>query len=344
MAPLVSPEGMTLPLATDSLLAAYFLRGEQLSAWADAVVAALPQYGLKRVDVIKAISKRQKLVTALESYLMANRGAESFAELMPRVRLLAQSTLAHALADEGSKAALLRLFELAATHIERVIPDPVRQATYAKTLLGVLEAHRVEIWVNERAELLRALTTNDEWLCEVWSILLAVVDNKILAKTEPPHIPFQLAVRWIQGFTYHDLIAHATRAGATKPWGEKRRHRLNNADVLDFLENCLGFDCSLVVAAVGQFLFGATGLNSESAASLTEFQKALKYGLPSKLAVSVYEAGLADRFIAYDVALSLSLVGYEGHHFVPALAEHRDVVSEVLQRYPSYFTDVLQGL
>ena len=60
--------------------------------------------------------------------------------------------------------------------------------------------------------------------------------------------------------------------------------------------------------------------------------------------MSVYEAGLADRFIAYDGALSLSLFGYEGHHFVPALAEHRDVVSGVLQRYPSYFTDVLRGL
>lgn len=118
----------------------------------------------------------------------------------------------------------------------------------------------------------------------------------------------------------------------------------SGVDVLDFLEGCLGFDCSLVVAAVGQFLFGATGLNAEGTASLTEFQRALKYGLPSKLAVSVYEAGLADRFIAYDVALSLTLVGYAGHHFVPALAEHRDVVSEVLQRYPWYFIDVLQGL
>lgn len=150
LAPLASPEGIRLPLATDALLAAYFLRGEQLSAWADAVVAALPQYGLKQVDVIKAISKRQKLVTALESYLMANRGAERFEELTPRVRLLAQSTLAHALADEGSKAALCRLFELAAAHIEQVLPDPSRQATYAKTLLGVLDAARVEAWVNPR--------------------------------------------------------------------------------------------------------------------------------------------------------------------------------------------------
>jgi len=344
LAPLASPEGIGLPLATDVLLAAYFLRGEQLSAWADAVVAALPQYVLNKVDVIKAISKRQKLVTALESYLMANRGAESFEELTPRVRLLAQSTLAHALADEGSKAALGRLFELAAAHIEQVLPDPARQATYAKTLLGVLDAARVEAWVSERAELLRALMTNDEWLRAVWPLFLEVVDNKILTGTEPPEVPFQLAQGWIQGSTYQGLIALAKATEATKPWGEKRRRKLSDADVLDFLEGCLGFDCSLVVAAIGQFLFGATGLNSEGTASLTEFQKAMKYGLPSKLAVSVYEAGLADRFIANDVALSLSLFGYAGSHFIPALAEHRDVVSELLQRYPSYFTDVLQGL
>ena len=133
-------------------------------------------------------------------------------------------------------------------------------------------------------------------------------------------------------------------AEASKPWGKTARRKLNDADVLQFLEGCLGFDCPLIVAAVGQFLFGATGLNGEEAGALNEFQKSLAYGLPSRLAVSTYESGLADRQVAQEVAVQVRLAGYEGFNFRAALREHRDVVVRSLAAYPSYFDKVLDGL
>ena len=66
--------------------------------------------------------------------------------------------------------------------------------------------------------------------------------------------------------------------------------------------------------------------------------------LPSKLAVSTYESGLADRHIAQDVAIEIWLSGYEGLHFRAALPEYREVVAGVLAAYPSYFGAVLDSL
>jgi len=283
-------------------------------------------------------------LSALESYLMANRGDESFETVLPRVRVLAASTLAYSLADDATKALLVHLFELAAAHIEQLVPEPARQAAYAKTLLGVFDSTKVEAWVLEHADELRALATTDEWLQAIWPLFNAVVDEKLLTGMEPAGVSMQLARGWMLGDSYRQLIDMATGAEASKPWGENGRRKLTDADVLQFLEGCLGFDCPLVAAAVGQFLFGTTGLNGEEAVALNEFQKSLAYGLPNKLSVSTYESGLADRHIAQDVAIDIWLAGYEGAYFRAALTEYREVVANTLSAYPSYFGAVLESL
>lgn len=345
LAPISSPDGQyILPVPTAELLQAYFKRGDDLLAWAIEIGTAYRRFGFDQRALIKEISSRQKLLAALESYLMANRESSGFEDLLPRVRALAASTLAHSLADEPTRASLVHLFELAATYIERLVPEPTRQAAYAKTLLSAFDSAKVEAWVHERSDALRALTTADEWLQAMWPLFNAVVDDKLLTGMEPAGISIQLARQWMRGDSYQQLIAVAMDAGASKAWGENTRRKLTEADVLQFLEGCLGFDCPLVVAAVGQFLFGTTGLNGEEAGALNEFQKSLAYGLSSKLSVSAYESGLADRHIAQDVAMDIWLAGYEGTYFRAALTEHREVVVNTLSAYPSYFAAVLDSL
>lgn len=345
LAPIFSPDGRNaLPVSTAEVLRAYFRRGDELQAWAAEMANNHLQLGFNHRYLAKEISSRQKLLSALESYLMANRGVESFDHMLLRVRELAASTLAYSLADEDTKASLVLLFESAATHIEQLVPDPARQAAYAKTLLSAADSTTIEAWVQERADTLQALVSTDEWLQAVWPLFNLVVDDKLLTSMEPPGISLQLARGWMSGNSYRQLIDMAKDANASKPWGEVGRRNLNEADVLQFLEGCLGFDCPLVVAAVGLFLFGAAGLNREEAGVLSEFQKSLAYGLPSRLAVSTYESGLADRHIAQGVAIGLGLAGYDGQNFRAALPEYREMVGGVLAAYPSYFGAVLESL
>lgn len=345
LAPISSPDDKyALPIPTAELLQAYFKRGEELLAWAKEMAEAHHQLGFDQRSLTREISKRQGLLSALESYLMANRGVESFETMLPRVRVLAASTLAYSLADEATKVILVQLFELSATHIEQLVPEPARQAAYAKTLLGAFDSTKVEAWVREHAEALRALETTDDWLQAVWPLFSAVIDDKLLTGMEPVGMSMQLAQGWMRGTSYQRLMDMARDAEASKPWGEDGRRKLTEADVLQFLEGCLGFDGPLVIAAVGQFLFGASGLNAEEAGALNEFQKSLTYGLPNKLAISTYESGLADRHIAQEVAIDIMAAGYEGAHFSGALAKHRGVVADVLTLYPSYFGTVLDSL
>lgn len=345
LAPLLSHDGSNvLPLPMASVLPAYFLRDGELESWVAEVSKDYELLGFNPRSLMQEIAKRQKLLTALESYLMANRGSGSFEDLKSKVRALAESTLAYALAQDAAKPALVQLFDLAAANVERLAPEPARQAAFAKTLLGAVDAVKVETWVQQHEETLRQLSTAEDWLSAVWPLFQAQVNDNLLTGMEPGDLPLQLAQGWMRGLPYRDLISLASTARATKPWGDDRRRSVADADVLAFLEGCLGFDCPLILAAVGQFLFGTAVLAAEGAAVLNDFQKSLKYGLPSKLAISAFESGLADRCVARDVATELEAVGYSGSHFRPALAEYRDVVAAVLVSYPAYFSAVLDGL
>jgi POLQ-like helicase len=346
---LVSPlksadERNELSLPNALVLQAYFLSGDALGHWAIEVLKTLPLPGVNERTLIRQIGKRQALLVALESYLMANRGTDAFDEFLARVRTLAKSTLAFALATEAQKADLLELFERTALHIEAVAPEQARQARFSKTLLAVMDAAAVERWAQENAAAVSQLSDVDSWLTTLWPLLVAVIDNKLLTQMEPEGLALQLALLWMRGATYRELIDLAHDSNGTKAWGEDGRQRLSDSNVLGFVEGCLGFDCQLVVAAVGEFLKDLVSGDGSTHLKLNEFQKCLKYGLPDILAISVYESGFADRCIAQELTAALRHAGYEGTHVSLALAGYRDVFTAVLTRYPSYFEVVLGGL
>jgi hypothetical protein len=129
----------------------------------------------------------------------------------------------------------------------------------------------------------------------------------------------------------------------TKPWGTQKPRHLTDDDIIEFCESTLGFRCSLVLAAVAQFLFGESTMQEEDAAALTLFQKALKYGLTNWQSISCYEDGFADRVIAQRLCDAASANGFSGTFFHPALVSHRKPIEAVLKEYPSYFQSVLAG-
>lgn len=161
---------------------------------------------------------------------------------------------------------------------------------------------------------------------------------------EPDGLALELAKRWMDGATYGELIAYVSASGGTKARGEDGRQRLSDADVLGFLEGDLGFDCPLVISAVGEFVAELPTVDGACRDRLNAFQKCLKYGLPDALSISIYEVGFADRCIAQELTAELRAAGYEGTHVDGALANHRDVFVAVLTRFPSYFETVLDGL
>jgi hypothetical protein len=344
LAPIRSSDGKgVLQLDADALCRLILSNEGTWIEWGNDVVRLNPQFRFDAKALVGELRSRRRLIFAIESYLMANRGIGSYDEFKAAVERLAASTLAYHLASDELKPAIRALFISVAEYLEEQEPATERQAAYSKTLLGVRSAKAVEQWVNENREFLLTLDSNENWLAMVWALFSEQSDDKFFHAVEPKSLAIQLATQWLHGSPYFELFAHSSAEEGSKPWGAEKRRRLTEDDVVEFCESTLGFECSLVLAAVAQFLFGENGINDERSAALTLFQKALKYGLPDWPSISCYEQGFADRVVAQRLCNSAREDGFSGKLFAPALVSHRGRIEEVLAGYPSYFESVLVG-
>jgi POLQ-like helicase len=343
LGPFSSTDGKgVLPLTVDDLCNLILFDEATWQSWADDVVRLNPRFKFDAKLLVAELRRRRHLIFALESYLMANRGSSSFDEFKVEADHLATSTLAYHLATDEVKPAVRTLFTSIAEYLQQEEPSPEKQVAYSKTLLGVKSAKAVEQWVDENRDALLALDSNEDWLSMIWELFSDQSDDKFFHTIEPDSLGIQLAVMWLQGSPYLELFVHSNAEEGSKPWGAKRR-RLTEDDIVDFCESTLGFECSLVVAAVVQFLFGEAGINDERSAALTLFQKAFKYGLPDCPSITCYEYGFSDRVIAQRLCDSVRSEGFTDLVFAKAIDSHREIIEELLKDYPSYFESVLAG-
>lgn len=340
--PLQNSDGKALPLTADDLTSLILSDDAAWRPWADEVVRLNPRFNFNAKELVSELQKRRRLIFAIESHLMANRGNSPFEEFKTAAENLATETLAYHLASDELQSSIRNLFISVAEYIQQQEPATEKQAAYSKTLLGIKSAKEIEQWTNVNREFLLTLNSNEGWLEMVWGLFSEQSDDKFFHTIEPSGLAIQLAMLWLQGTPYFVLFSHSNSEEGSKPWGSNKRS-LTEDDIIDFFEKTLGFDCSLILAAVAQFLFGENGIHEEDTAALTLFQKSLKYGLPDWLTVSCYELGFADRVIAQRLCEEVRADGFSGSFFKPAIDLHRDPIEAVLKSYPSYFESVLKG-
>jgi POLQ-like helicase len=310
------------------------------ASWADDVAG---RYALPDEDkraILGALRYRRHLVSALESYLMANRGSASFTEFRDAARLLASKTLAFHLGSAAEREALGNLFSAVSEYVERSEPSVAKQSVFAKTLLGVDNAKVIEAWVIANRDSLLAADTNQRWLDAIWPLWQALLDDSLLSTILPLDLPSLIALDWLVGEPYHAILERVGAVNGSKPWGSKRSP-LTLDDIVGLCDNTLGFDGALIVAAVGEFLFGETGQTNSDAEPLLLFQKALKYGVPDLLSTSCYESGFADRVVAQTLSAAVRSVGFDGSNFPAAIGEHRQTIETEILAWPSYYHTVL---
>jgi hypothetical protein len=337
---------MHMPLGIEpATLCALLLQDEEVwKSWALEIVSSNPGLGFNALLLTSELRQRRRLMFAIESYLMANRGTESFPEFLQRVTQLTVETLAYSLADDAQKSALVGLFNTIAHYVEGRDAAPGKQAEYAKTILGIEVAQEIETWTSENRDSLLSLDSNEGLLATIWPLLTEHSQDKFFTSVLPQSLPIELATMWLQGQPYQDLFAYSVTVGGTKPWGITRR-KLQDDDIIEFCESTLGFECPLFIAAIAQFLFGDLMQSDNAAAPISLFHKALKYGIPDVLAISCFESGFADRMLAQvlrDSLLNDRYTGqYTGDMFTRAIEPHRETLVATLSDYPSYFETVL---
>lgn len=328
-----------------SFARAYIEDPDQVSDLIEGLARREPKDVFSIERLRKQIEFRLHVLDTVESYLMAywnpqdNSREEDGQTAIDR---LAKGTLAYHLGTETERADLLALFEMLSEHVARSVPDAAKRIAFARTLYGVGECVKTEIWVASHAEEISNCATDDELLALIWPRIWSLIRNENVKKCSPAEPLLDVALGWISGRAFHTLHQIVQQANVRFGTGERARYPTIE-HMVEICENGFGYDGMLAVGAIAEAYAALAPRDRATLGSIRRLQKRLKYGLASTSEIIVYELGFADRVIASDLTSELPNVSSR-KTALQTMKRKQTLVLSVLDKYPSYFLMVLKRL
>jgi len=294
------------------------------------------------------LTRKIKILEAVESFLMTYRVDLSSEAFFETAQSLAKETLAYSLGGGDERKWLVAIFDEVARRVEGEVPDVDTQARFGRTLLGVDTALEIDKWVKNNYAAMSIDLDESEMFELIWPLLGRLAPEERLRDTKPPESLKQLALGWIEGKTFKDLLADFDASGARYPHGKQER-KFTIDMVVELCEQTFGFEFALLLAAVAEALSSVAFTEDEKSVfelRVGLLQKRLKYGLPSVSAIAFFEAGFAERVVAQDLD---QLTG-EGIATTSAVARglllgmSEEAVTAFFNKYPAYFRHVYDSL
>ena len=274
--------------------------------------------------------KKFNLVHAVESFLLYHWDEGEKSLTIDEVVQLAEKTLAFTLADEPKCIQICELFKLLAENIHETVVEPAQRRIYGKTLFGIKDSKAIEQWVITNFDSLNEAENKEELLNIVWPILPDFIQNNTFMKTDSQDALSGIATKWIQGTSFHRILEYIHENKIQMRWG--KQHRKFDIDhIVDLCESGFAYEGILVIACINEFIdlhFPIEGADVKT--RLEQFQKQLKYGLPSMAAIVLFEAGLSDRVVALDLSSNLHISSDVKEHIIQKLHDNIDVARSII--------------
>ncbi|QOT76336.1 DEAD/DEAH box helicase [Cupriavidus basilensis] len=306
------------------------------------IISRAPGLGMT-TSAKRQVDLKWRLVTAVASFLQANRGEKSFDDFMLTVTTLAQSTLAYALGNVGQRISLIGLFNIIAEEVDNRVPDSEAQHRNSRTLLSIGVLEGIYTWCQNNFEkvVISSRDSESALLDTIWPLLDTIGDSEIFARCIRRERLLLIAQLWISGASYRHTEEAIHQEKIAKQHGEQSR-KFTTDDVVELCDNCFGYEFSLYFTALVTYFETA---NEELVVErLKLLQSELKYGLPDRLSIAIHEAGFTDRMLAQDLKPICAGIPATKGDVLEHARNSPQQFDTVLAAYPSYFSSVLQSL
>ena len=294
--------------------------------------------------MLNQIAYKTHLITAIESFLMANWDEEHPEFNEDALATLARRTLAYFLADinqdDVRRDEIVNLFIKLGRNIAESVPDFRTRVIFGRTLFGLQDSLKISEWLTEAINQLISAKDDTEILNTLWPLFAEYVQNRPFKYCDKPDLRERLVSKWIAGDPFVDLYQLLVDAGA-RIVAKTKRYKYQIEDIVDICENGFAYDGMLLIGAVIEFLREMTVDGIDRLIELMmNFMKRMKYGLPSSNAIILYELGFSDRFVAMDLSTIIEDVVPNEELVIHALKGRSEQVFEKLNQYPEYFFEV----
>ena len=319
----------------------------EIFAWAAHLSDELIKENFSSKSILWQIEEKCGVLDAIESFLMSYREDRSSEMFFETALSLARETFAYALANESERALLEEIFREIAQHIEQNIPDVDEQARYGRTLLSVNLSLEIDSWVTANMASLQSATNEAELLDAIWPILQLLTSENLIRDVEPADAIRYLAKEWISGKPFHMLFSFLTDLKATYPAGSQRR-KFSESMVVELCEQGFGFELTLLLPAITEALSAKLANNENEKNRLTSLmdllQKQLKYGLPTKSAITFFEIGFAERVVAQALNKAVNMQATSTSIARTLLKQSTVKAAPVIEQFPDYFRSLYRGI
>jgi hypothetical protein len=249
---------------------------------------------------------------------------------------LLRHSLAFHQATEAQKNTLQELFLYLQERLLSLEPSHERRKVFAKTVFDIPQGQVLMEFMNDVIPRLSSDLQLNDLLELFWPVIYEFNTNTAVKSCRNEETLKTAGIAWLEGESFAEIL---TLFGSV-------RFGTRNATidhVVEVCENGFGYQGSMIIGACIDML-GENDLTDQSLMRRLRFlQKALKYGLSSESEIAAYELGIAERFLAKEIA-----------QFIPTIPSKRNIVisfkrnlrkvRRIFASYPSYFESKLEEI
>ncbi|WP_142433107.1 hypothetical protein [Enterococcus mundtii] len=207
--------------------------------------------------------------------------------------------------------------------------------------MGAFSSKDLKEWTEQNLEAFMNFEDMTELMTVLIPKLVSLSKNKTMKKIINQNEVVTLAIMWINGKTYSEILNYCEQF-EVKITRRGRERTMNLSEIIDFCDNGLGYSTILTVNAIETFIKSLDEEQNEIIQRLSFLLKQLRYGLPNIQSINIYELGFSDRVICQEINNVLSGLNLTTKSKCKrVIKRNKDLLREAISRYPSYFSELL---
>lgn len=287
------------------------------------------------------IYKLNQSLDAIESYLLSFLTTENDTQ---DISTLVSGTFGYFLSNEEEKQRMINLFLTIKKYLTEKITNSDKRAVFSRTLLGIDQLVEIEQWVTNNSMALINCETTTEILQILMPQLIKYSNNKSVKAIVATDELSRVASLWISGISYNQILEYAIE-NDIKIIRRKKKASVQLEDIIDICDEGFGYAATLIINAISDLLQFQNSESEDTCKLMSELSRQMRYGLPSRKSIIIYESGFSDRAIS--LRLSEKLKGFRiatKKQFKEIAHEQKEVLMDILSDYPQIFSDRMSEL
>ena len=283
------------------------------------------------------IDRVNRSLDAIESYLLSFLTGDNDHEL----ETLVSRTFGYFLANEEEKERMKTIFSAVRDYLLCTVNQANKRAVFSRTLLGTKQLLELERWVIKNFDELMNCETSSEILQMIISKLVEYSENKCLKAVIPESAIPGIANMWIGGMSYKQILEYATE-NSIMIIRRRKEAEIQLSEIIDICDDGFGYKSTLIINAISELLRFNYEESEGTYKLLAELSKQIRYGLPTKKSIIIYEAGFADRVVSLKLAAAIQGTTTKNKRQLQnVMRDKKDILMQVVAGFPKIFSDRL---